>query len=273
MALWTPRIFSVVVATSTWLRSTSLVGLVGRSSHISFLTSRRNCRGVVSYRNCSSFSLGGRWKKWRSSRETVTFALEKEQSPPHVKNIPRLYRNSTYGRGRFLQPPRKFNPDPFEYLQGISWDLLALGVCMRDFCLMFLLPIVFLSHLPNMLLFFLVLKELDLRIENLSNTGYGIARCDNFSSDAKSWVVMVPFTIPGERVTARVYRNHNNFSEASLVNVLEPSQERVEPRCKLYGLCGGCQYQVSSAMHLNRIICCALLLSHSQSGLPSAHVY
>ncbi len=135
MALWTPTIFSVVVATSTWLSSTSLVGLVGRPSHISFLTARRNCRGVVGHRKCSSFSLGGRWKKWRSSRETATIALEKEPPPPHVKIIPRLYRNSSYGRGRFLRPPPKFNPEPFDYLQGICWDALGLGIRMRELLL------------------------------------------------------------------------------------------------------------------------------------------
>ncbi len=110
---------------------------------------------------------------------------------------------------------------------------------------MFLLPAAFLTSPTALLLCPHILKELDLRIESLSNTGYGVARYDNPSSEANSWVVMVPFTIPGERVTALVYRNHKNFSEASLVSVLERSKERVEPRCKLYGLCGGCQYQVS----------------------------
>jgi 23S rRNA (uracil1939-C5)-methyltransferase/tRNA (uracil-5-)-methyltransferase len=57
------------------------------------------------------------------------------------------------------------------------------------------------------------------------------------------WVVLVPFTLPGERVRARVFRNHKNFSEADLVEVLTPSPDRVAPRCDLFGRCGGCQYQ------------------------------
>ena len=60
------------------------------------------------------------------------------------------------------------------------------------------------------------------------------------------WVVMVPFTLPGERVRVRVYRNHKNYSEADLLEVLTPSPHRVAPRCELFGRCGGCQYQ-----HLN----------------------
>jgi len=57
------------------------------------------------------------------------------------------------------------------------------------------------------------------------------------------WVVMVPFALPGERVKASVFRNHKNFSEADLVEVLKASPDRVGPRCELFGRCGGCQYQ------------------------------
>lgn len=82
-------------------------------------------------------------------------------------------------------------------------------------------------------------QEIELTIENLSNQGDGVGRIDN-------WVVFVPYTLPGERVRARVYRNDKNCSCADLVEVLEPSPERVEPRCPVFGYCGGCQYQ-----HLN----------------------
>jgi len=59
----------------------------------------------------------------------------------------------------------------------------------------------------------------------------------------RPWVVMVPFTLPGERVRVRVFRNHKNYSEADLLKVLRASPHRVEPRCELFGECGGCQYQ------------------------------
>jgi 23S rRNA (uracil1939-C5)-methyltransferase/tRNA (uracil-5-)-methyltransferase len=57
------------------------------------------------------------------------------------------------------------------------------------------------------------------------------------------WVIMVPFTLPGEKVKVRVFRNHKNYSEADLVAVLTPSPHRIDPRCPLFGRCGGCQYQ------------------------------
>jgi len=79
-------------------------------------------------------------------------------------------------------------------------------------------------------------RELELTIENLTNLGMGVARHEG-------WVVMVPFVVPGEKVRARIYRNHANYSDADLMEVLEPSPDRVEPGCPLFMTCGGCQYQ------------------------------
>ena len=41
------------------------------------------------------------------------------------------------------------------------------------------------------------------------------------------WVVMVPFVIPGELVKVRIYRNHSHYSEADLLEIIEPSEYRV----------------------------------------------
>lgn len=114
-------------------------------------------------------------------------------------------------------------------------------------------------------------EEVELRIETLTNMGQGLARVDlsgrvgaategavvaaaamedaadggagEGSAGKSGWVVMVPFALPGELVRARIFRNQKNFSEADLVAVLDPSLARVAPRCALFGVCGGCQYQ------------------------------
>lgn len=78
--------------------------------------------------------------------------------------------------------------------------------------------------------------ELEFTIDSLTNLGMGVGRVDG-------WVVMVPFVIPGERVKARIFRNFQNYSDADLVQVLEASPDRIEPKCPLYSRCGGCQYQ------------------------------
>ncbi|OHE71497.1 MAG: SAM-dependent methyltransferase [Verrucomicrobia bacterium GWC2_42_7] len=79
-------------------------------------------------------------------------------------------------------------------------------------------------------------QEIELTVDTLTNLGVGLGRVDG-------WVVMVPFSLPGERVRARIFRNHKNYSEADLIEVTEPSPHRVQPKCDLFGNCGGCQYQ------------------------------
>ncbi len=78
--------------------------------------------------------------------------------------------------------------------------------------------------------------ELELTIHTLTNEGRGIGRINN-------WTIMVPFVIPGEKVRVRIFRNHKNYSEADLMEIIEPSPERIQPLCPLFGKCGGCQYQ------------------------------
>ena len=82
--------------------------------------------------------------------------------------------------------------------------------------------------------------ELELEISTLTNLGVGLGRV---TVGEGKWVVMVPFTLPGEKVRVRVYRNHKNYSEADLLAVLTPSPHRIDPKCPLFGRCGGCQYQ------------------------------
>ena len=79
-------------------------------------------------------------------------------------------------------------------------------------------------------------QEIELRIDSLTNLGAGVGRIDG-------WVVFVPFSLPGEWVKARVFRNDKSFSQADLIEVIEPSPDRVAPGCPLFGDCGGCQYQ------------------------------
>ena len=79
-------------------------------------------------------------------------------------------------------------------------------------------------------------QEIELTIEHLVNLGMGVGRVD-------SWVVMVPFVLPGERVRVRIYRNHSQHSDADLVEIIEASDKRVRPQCPIFTRCGGCQYQ------------------------------
>ncbi|EED89971.1 predicted protein, partial [Thalassiosira pseudonana CCMP1335] len=57
------------------------------------------------------------------------------------------------------------------------------------------------------------------------------------------WVIFIPNVIPGEVCRVRIYRNHASYSDADLLEIVQPSPDRIEPLCSLANICGGCQYQ------------------------------
>ncbi len=56
-------------------------------------------------------------------------------------------------------------------------------------------------------------------------------------------VVFVEYAVPGERVLAEIAAETPSYIEATTIEVREPSEQRVEPRCQYFGRCGGCQLQ------------------------------
>ena len=55
--------------------------------------------------------------------------------------------------------------------------------------------------------------------------------------------VLVPFTLPGEMIEAQLLEHKKKSDEASLLQVMSASKDRVKPACSHFGECGGCQYQ------------------------------
>jgi 23S rRNA (uracil1939-C5)-methyltransferase len=45
------------------------------------------------------------------------------------------------------------------------------------------------------------------------------------------------------KLFARIVEEHKNFARAELVEVVKASLERIVPRCRHFGVCGGCHYQ------------------------------
>ena len=76
----------------------------------------------------------------------------------------------------------------------------------------------------------------EVTIEKWVYGGAGLARADGK-------VLMIPFTLPGERVRVEIVADHGGFAEAKAAEWLERSSERVEPQCPVFGRCGGCNYQ------------------------------
>ena len=89
---------------------------------------------------------------------------------------------------------------------------------------------------------FLILRTVDLKIKDVAFGGKGVGR-DNGKA------VFIPFTINGERVSAKIVRGKKQFAEAKLVDLIEVSPHRVQPPCPYFGRCGGCSYQHTDYEH------------------------
>ena len=55
--------------------------------------------------------------------------------------------------------------------------------------------------------------------------------------------VFIPFGLPGERVRVQLTDNKKNFARGEIIEIFETSKDRIQPRCKHFGECGGCHYQ------------------------------
>ena len=74
------------------------------------------------------------------------------------------------------------------------------------------------------------------RIEGIAAGGDGVARIGGKS-------VFIGESIPGETVICRITEEHSAWSRAELLEITEASADRVQPACRFYGICGGCNFQ------------------------------
>ena len=79
-------------------------------------------------------------------------------------------------------------------------------------------------------------NDFTLEIESLAYGPYGIGRIDN-------QVIMVPATVPGDKISARVTDSKGNYAFGETVRLLQPSPLRQTPPCPYVNDCGGCPWQ------------------------------
>jgi tRNA/tmRNA/rRNA uracil-C5-methylase (TrmA/RlmC/RlmD family) len=79
-------------------------------------------------------------------------------------------------------------------------------------------------------------KVVTVEIRDVAFGGDGVARFDEL-------VIFVPFVDTGELVKVEIVEVKKNYCRGKLLEVLKSSPDRVEPVCKYFGKCGGCQYQ------------------------------
>ncbi len=79
-------------------------------------------------------------------------------------------------------------------------------------------------------------EPFEARIVDLSHDGRGVT-----AHGEK--VVFVHGALPGELVNARITDRKRRFDEGEVIEVIEPSPDRIDPRCPHFGQCGGCSLQ------------------------------
>lgn len=76
-------------------------------------------------------------------------------------------------------------------------------------------------------------------ITDIGVNGEGIGKIDGYTLFIKDAVI-------GDVAEVKVIKAKKNYGYARLINVLEPSNSRVEPKCPFARKCGGCQIQEMS---------------------------
>ncbi|MCW5211614.1 class I SAM-dependent RNA methyltransferase [Desulfobulbus sp. TB] len=77
-------------------------------------------------------------------------------------------------------------------------------------------------------------------VEKIIASGKGLTRT------AEGQVVMIPFTLSGEKLLINQEKKKSGYIEGSIDRILSPSPARITAPCPLYGVCGGCDLQHGS---------------------------
>ena len=76
----------------------------------------------------------------------------------------------------------------------------------------------------------------ELWVDGLAFGGEGIARIDGF-------VVFINGALPGDRVLAKIIKIRRGYANAVIMDILNPSPDRIKAPCPYFEYCGGCNYQ------------------------------
>ena len=84
-------------------------------------------------------------------------------------------------------------------------------------------------------------KKTDLLLENV--TIEAVAAEGKALTHVDGMVVFVDFAVPGDVVDIKVYKKKKNYMEGFIQRMVNPSEQRLEPFCEHFGVCGGCRWQ------------------------------
>jgi len=76
----------------------------------------------------------------------------------------------------------------------------------------------------------------ELHVDRVAFGGQGVARIEGL-------VIFVKGAVPGDRVRALIVKKKKAYAEAKILDLLNPSPDRIQAPCPYFGTCGGCQWQ------------------------------
>lgn len=74
------------------------------------------------------------------------------------------------------------------------------------------------------------------QVESLNHEGLGVARIAGKA-------IFIEGALPGEQVHLQVTKRRKNYDLGKTLEILDASPDRVAPRCRYFGTCGGCSFQ------------------------------
>jgi 23S rRNA (uracil1939-C5)-methyltransferase len=77
---------------------------------------------------------------------------------------------------------------------------------------------------------------IEVKIEKIVPNGFGLGFAEGLT-------VFVSLAAPGDRLLVKINQKKGKTAFAEIVEILEPSAERVTPPCIYFGRCGGCDFQ------------------------------
>jgi tRNA/tmRNA/rRNA uracil-C5-methylase (TrmA/RlmC/RlmD family) len=77
---------------------------------------------------------------------------------------------------------------------------------------------------------------IEVTIEKIVPNGFGLAFTEGLT-------VFVALAAVGDKLRVKINQRKGKTAFASIVEILEPSPDRTEPRCPYFGTCGGCNFQ------------------------------
>ncbi len=80
---------------------------------------------------------------------------------------------------------------------------------------------------------------LAVEITDLTNEGLGVGKSEGFP-------LFIKDTVPGDKAKVKVIKLKKSYGYGRLMEIIEPSADRVEPFCEIHRACGGCQLQTMS---------------------------